>query len=91
MVVSGCWVGLTSLIFPSSIPLSLLSLPSINLDNSSKESISLDAFAWPLPHILSRVLSVIYRGLDRRVKLMVPFFQVSRIEVGAVLLLTAAP
>lgn len=47
-----------------------LSLDGAVSDEASREEIRLDAFAWPLPLLLSRVMPTVRRGLDKRVKLV---------------------
>ena len=55
-----------------SVPLDSLSLSTMSLDKATKDQILLDSHAWPLPLLLSRLMPVLRRGLDKRIKLIAP-------------------
>ena len=39
-------------------------------DDSTKQAILLDGAVWPLPHLLRKVIPILHRGLEKRVKLL---------------------
>lgn len=57
-------------------PASVLETCSI-ADSATKEAIQLDQAVWPLPLLMSRILPLLHRGLDKRIKLLVllPMFE----------------
>ncbi len=53
-----------------SVPSHLVSATALLRDEGEREAVSLDTALSPLPPLVSRILSFLQRGLDKRVKLM---------------------